>query len=153
MPIVELEFPAKTSRKWNSGVGGWAIIPYAHSTRDIFVWLSPGFFSRMYFNSNFFYMRHICLYTLYFTSGRSWSAHHGYHCGVSVKLYLYKTVREINWKQIISLEWVMIIIETTTQHNIAQNSTIQYSNFTEKIQFSKFYPYFIKLSLCMYILK
>ena len=23
VPIVELEFPAKTSRKWNSGVGGW----------------------------------------------------------------------------------------------------------------------------------
>ena len=32
MPIVELEFPAKTIRKWNSVVGGWAIVPYAHST-------------------------------------------------------------------------------------------------------------------------
>ena len=34
MPIVELQFPAKTIRKWNSGVRGWAIIPYAHSTMD-----------------------------------------------------------------------------------------------------------------------
>ena len=78
----------------------------------------------------------ICLHTSIFTSYKR-TSNWRWHWKQSVKLYLNKTVRQTNWKQIISLYLGMIMIETTTHFNIAQYNTIQYSNFTEKIQFSK----------------